>query len=76
VQQERERRLAERQDPRPLIPVPELDEVWLPLMSLLNDVLGQARQVVPPIRNADELIAQVRMSRLPSLHLLTRRESN
>jgi hypothetical protein len=76
VQQERERRLAERQDPRPLIPVPELDEVWLPLMSLLNDVLGQAGQLVPPIRNADGLSAQVRMSRLPSLHLLTRRESN
>jgi hypothetical protein len=39
-QQELECRLAERDDPRPQINVPDNDAPWLPVMDALNEVIG------------------------------------
>jgi hypothetical protein len=75
-QEEREWRLAQRRDPRPQVPLPAVDEEWLPQMRVLNDVLGGCRDAEPPARNANKLAAQVRARRIPSLHLLSTRESN
>ena len=39
-QEERDRRIAERRDPRPLILVPAADAPWLPVVETLNDIFG------------------------------------
>jgi hypothetical protein len=76
AQQERERRMAERQDPRPQLPVPPSDAEWLPTMQAVNDVLGSNCAAEPPMRNANNSVALVRGSRVPSLHFLTSKEAN
>jgi len=50
-QAEQDRKAAERKDPRPQILAPKPTEPWLPQMSVYSDVMGQARDRVPPIRN-------------------------
>jgi hypothetical protein len=74
--EERERRLAERRDPRPQILLPPPDAEWLPQMRLLNDVLGTSRAPEPPMRNVEGWAVEVRSKSIPSLHHLTRREVN
>jgi hypothetical protein len=76
AQQERERRMAERQDPRPQLPVPPSDAEWLPTMQTVNDVLGSNGAAEPPMRNANNSVALVRGRRVPSLHFLTNEEAN
>jgi hypothetical protein len=76
ILEERERRLAERKDPRPEIPLPPPDAEWLPQMRLLNDVLGTSRASEPPMRNVEGFAVEVRSKSIPSLHLLTTREVN
>ena len=68
-----ERRTAERQDPRPQLPVPLSDAEWLPTMQAVNDVLGRNCATEPPTRNVDHCVALVRARRVPSLHFLTRK---
>jgi len=74
--QERDRQLAERQDPRPQLQVPTADAEWVPCMRTINDVLGSNHADEPPMRNPDNLVALVRERRLLSLHLLTSQEVN
>jgi hypothetical protein len=76
AEEQRNRRLAERRDPRPQIPRPELDAEWLPQMQVCNDVLGCAGGLEPPARNIDKFVAQVRSQRVLSLHFLTNHEVN
>jgi len=76
AQQERDRRMAERQDPRPEIPVPKSDAEWLPPMGVINAVLGTSRAPEPPMRNANKVVAQSRSQNVPSLHFLTNLEAN
>jgi hypothetical protein len=47
----RERRIAERADPRPMLPAALPDAPWLPEMAAYNEVLGKARDRLPPARN-------------------------
>jgi hypothetical protein len=75
-EEQRNRRLAERRDPRPQIPRPELDAEWLPQMQVCNDVLARSAALEPPARNVDKLVAQVRAQRVPSLHFLTNHDAN
>ena len=56
AQEERNRRAAERRDPRPQIEAPEPDAPWLPQMQVLNDVLGASRAPEPPMRDIDGVI--------------------
>jgi hypothetical protein len=76
AREERERRFAERRDPRPQIPLPPPDAEWLPQMRALNDVLGASRAPEPPMRNVDTFVAELRSKSIPSLHLLTTRGVN
>jgi len=76
AQEERARRIAERCDPRPQIPLPEADGEWLPQMQALNDVLSSCRDAEPPMRDMEKIVAQVRARRISSLHQLTTCEAN
>lgn len=71
VKAERQRRAAERQDPRPQIPTPERDGEWLPVMDVLNDVLGASTALEPPMRNVEGIATAVRVRRFTLGHLLT-----
>jgi hypothetical protein len=73
---ERERRAAERTDPRPQIDAPPHDAPWLPQMDVLNGVLGGSADDEPPMRNIDGVVAQVRVRRVPNMHALTPNSSN
>ena len=71
VQAERDRRAAERTDPRPQILAPLPDAPWLPQMQVLNDVLGAAPDREPPMRDIDGVVAEVHVRRVPNMHALT-----
>jgi hypothetical protein len=75
-QERRERRLAERRDPRPQIWAPLADAPWLPQMAVLNDVLGASRDREPPMRDVEGVAAAVHTRRMPLLHMLTARGTN
>jgi hypothetical protein len=67
----RDRAAAGRRDTRPQIPAPASDAPWLPQMGVLNEVLGASRAPEPPMRDIDGVITQVRVRRVPNMHLLT-----
>ena len=75
-QEERNRRMAERRDPRPVIPVPTADAPWNPVMDTLNYILGSSTDPEPPARDVEGYITQVRSRRPSNMHLLTSRGSN
>jgi hypothetical protein len=60
AKQKRERRIAERQDPRPLVPVPASDAEWYPTMKLLNDVLANSTAAEPPMRDREDDCAWIK----------------
>jgi hypothetical protein len=68
---EAEPRLVERQDPRPQIPAPASNAPWLPQMAVLNEVLGKARELEPPMRDIDGVIIRIRVRRTPNMHAFT-----
>ncbi|MGC2415718.1 MAG: hypothetical protein WA459_23845 [Stellaceae bacterium] len=76
AQEARERGLAERRDPRPLVPVPAGDAPWLPQMDALNDILGASTAAEPPARDIDGYVTQVRTRRPANMHTLTAAEAN
>jgi hypothetical protein len=75
-QELRQRRAAERCDPRPQIPAPPPDAPWLPQMHVLNEVLGGCTDPEPPMRDADGAMIQVRLRGVAALHALTAKGSN
>jgi hypothetical protein len=76
AKEERDQRLAERADPRPLIPAPPPDGEWLPVMTLLNEVHAGSTAAEPPMRNHIDDLAWIRTGSISTLHLLTSRETN
>jgi hypothetical protein len=68
---ERQRRAAERTDPRPQLWVPPPDAPWIPQMQVLNDVLGKSTEPEPPMRDIDGVVTLVRVRRVPNMHTLT-----
>ena len=76
AQEGRDRRAAERQDPRPQIPAPAPKAEWLPQIDVLNDVLGASRAAEPPMRDIDGYTTQVRVRPICSMHTLTALGSN
>jgi hypothetical protein len=70
AQKVRERRLAERRDPRSQLPLLGPNAEWLPQMHAINDVLSVVAAVEPPMRNTDTDAVEVRSKRLLSLYLL------
>ena len=69
--EERERRLAERDDPRPSIMVPDADAPWLPQMQVLNDVIAASTGAHPPVRDIDGTAAYTNKAVMPAMHLFT-----
>jgi hypothetical protein len=76
AQLERDRRIAERQDPRRMLPVPATDAEFVPQMRALNEVIKEDPAPEPPIRNPNYGVALARRLATPSLHILTSEESN
>jgi hypothetical protein len=72
----RERHAAERRDHRPLLPVPPIDAEFLPQMATLNQVLGAAKALVPPLRDADRGCTEIRAISVPSLSHLSKEDVN
>lgn len=66
--EERERRLAERRDPRPRIDVPFSDDEWLPQMGVLNEIMGSSTAVPPPTRDIDGVVTWARKIVVPGTH--------
>jgi hypothetical protein len=71
AQEERDRRAAERLDPRPKIEAPEPDAPWLPQMEVLNDILGASTAPEPPMRDIEGYVTVIRARRVPTMHRLT-----
>ena len=67
----RSRQAALRQDPRPQIPAPFPDEPWLPVMAVINEVVGKVPTIRPPVRNIDDDTTRVRKLPVPNMHAFT-----
>jgi hypothetical protein len=64
----RERRTAERQDPRPYLEAPLVDAERVPIMTAIDDVLGSQRRPEPPFRDAEGRPTEVRCRAPIMLH--------
>ena len=69
--QERERHLAERDDPRPMLPVPVLDSPFLPVMDTANSVIGACKDPIPPPRDITRDAVSVRRHDIAGAHAFT-----
>jgi hypothetical protein len=76
TQEERERCLAERQDPRPQIEAPMRDAPWLPEMETLNNVLGKSAWAEPPMRDIEGVYVKVHVRRAINMHAFTSAGAN
>jgi hypothetical protein len=63
-----ELRIAERTDPRPMLPVPAPDAPWLPVMAAVNEVLGKSMDRIPPARNVNGDTARVQRIAIRGTH--------
>ena len=68
MKETRNRQEAERRDPRPQIPTPYGDDPWRPVMRLLNDVIGEIGDAVPPMRDIDGVVTRARLLPVPNTH--------
>ena len=74
--EDEDRRAAERRDPRLQIAAPLPDAPRLPVMETLNEVLGASTAPEPPMRDIGGAMAQVRVQRVPNMHILTSEGAN
>jgi hypothetical protein len=75
-QAERDRRMAEREDPRPLIRAPKNDAEWGPVVRLILDVLASQTGDEPPMRNRDGMLVQRRVRKAMAMHAFVCRAAN
>jgi hypothetical protein len=68
LKEERRRRAAQRTDPRPAIRAPAKDAPWLPVMDILNDVLGRSADPKPPARNIEGYVVSARKMPIAKTH--------
>jgi hypothetical protein len=69
----RERQLAERNDPRPVVGAPPSDAPWLPPMQTVNEVIGRASRPLRMRRDIDNAAARTRKHPVPNTHAFTSR---
>jgi hypothetical protein len=74
--EERQRHIAERDDPRPSIRVPDEDAPWLPQMQVLNDVIAVSTAAHPLVRDIDGTAAYANKAVMPTMHLFTTAGAN
>jgi hypothetical protein len=72
----RAREAARRRDPRPYIRSPFPDEPWLPVMDVLNEVIGGVISAKPPSRDIDGDAIWVRKLPVPNTHAFSQSEVN
>jgi hypothetical protein len=72
----REHHAAQRDDPRPQIQAPLPDAEWLPLMDVLNKVIGAAVGTRPPSRDIDDDAMRVRKLPVLNMHAFTQSGAN
>jgi hypothetical protein len=70
AEEDRQRRTAARQDPRPQFLVPRNDAAWRPVMALLNEVAKGVSEAEPLGRDLEGFTTRVVVRRAPKLHLL------
>jgi hypothetical protein len=71
AQTERNRRAAERNDPRPQLPAAEPDAPWLPQMAAYNEVVGSAADDVPPARDIGGDATRIQMIEIAGTYAFT-----
>jgi len=76
TEQVRQRRAAERADPRPAIEVPAGNAPWLPVARTLEEIHGASTAAKPPSRNIDGAVNRARKLPIPTMHAFTSRETN
>ena len=59
-----------------MIAAPPLDAPFLPVMDVLNDVIGEVIAAVPPLRDIDGVTTRVRKLPIPNMHAFTQSEAN
>ena len=72
----RKQRLAARTDPRPIIESPNDDVPWLPVMGMINDVIGKVRTNRPVVRDIDDYMTKALRYAFPSTHAFATAEKN
>ena len=72
----KERRLAERSDPRPQLPCPPNDAPWLPEMQNVNEVLAHASPKMQTRRDVDCEVTRGRKWRVPKTHQFSSATAN
>lgn len=72
----RERRLAQRTDPRPRLIAPLRDAECLPILTAIDDVLAGLQQSEPPMRDAEGCPTEVRNRSAITLYALLETEIN
>jgi hypothetical protein len=74
--EERERRLAERTDPRPRLAAPLPDAERLPILTAVDDVLAGLQESEPPMRDAEGCPTEVRCRAPIMLYALSETEND
>jgi hypothetical protein len=72
----RARQAARRQDPRPMIQSPFPDQPFLPVMAVLNEVIGKVNMDTPPSRDIDDDAMRVRKLPIPNTHAFSSSKVN
>jgi hypothetical protein len=72
----RARQAARRRDTRPHLQSPFPDEPFLPVMAVLNDVIGKEIAASPPSRDIDDDAMRVRKLPVPNTHAFSSSEAN
>jgi hypothetical protein len=67
----RERALAEHNDPRPRLDVPDADAPWLPQMATLNEVIAASPAGHPTLRDIEGYAAFTGKIAVPNTHAFT-----
>jgi hypothetical protein len=70
------RRIAERDDPRPMLPVPMPNSPWLVEVASHNEVLGGSEALIPPARNLGLEAALARRIAVEGTHAFTSTTAN
>jgi hypothetical protein len=76
AQEQRERRLAKRDDPRPQLSCPMADAPWLPVMGTIFEVVGQAAPARRIKRDIEGVATRPRRIVVPCTHAFSGEEDD
>jgi hypothetical protein len=74
AQEQRDRRLAERSDPRPQLSCPAYDAPWLPVMETILEVVRSVSPTQQIKRDIEQVAMQPRRIVVPRTHAFSREE--